>query len=346
MADKKDKDPKNPKAIDPDQRFKYVGFDVHPGKIKDLFKSDTEKEKWVKKVQEKRKTGSVIRDKSSFDEPRVAGYEKIVLAVTSLLLIATLFMPWFSGHATFEIEPEATSNEMAILPDSSMMAETTDSTAAMMIEEVVDSLATTAEGLVEAETSGEELAAASEGMAATEAASEETADGGATDADRHVTVGAKDDMGFSSITSVRKQKEYRKEHRSASALASFGFLGVVFSSGIILKITGLLFLIYVLLVIFSSLYTLYLVFGAKGSEDVIALKLKKALKLNWIPLGIWFFCMVLSVVGASYSFNTSDFNLAQLSDSYGVGTYLGLLSYGFYVSLACFIMNAVKAVEI
>ena len=73
--------------------------------------------------------------------------------------------------------------------------------------------------------------------------------------------------------------------------------------------------------------------------------MKKALRINWIPVGIWAFCLILSFFGASYSFDSSDM-LIQIGSVYGPGTYLGLLGYGFYISLACFIMNAVKAVEI
>jgi len=36
----------------------------------------------------------------------------------------------------------------------------------------------------------------------------------------------------------------------------------------------------------------------------------------------------------------------QIGTSYGTGTYLGLLSYGFYMTLACFALNGAKGVEI
>lgn len=337
MADKYKSEAEKGKTSNADKRFNYVGFDVHPGKIKDLFRSDAEKDKWVKKVLEKREKGSGMRENNSFDEPRIAGYEKIVMGITSLLLIATLFMPWFSGYAQFEVVSEPTAKQ-EIIADSTML----DSA---MIAQSGDS------GIV---MGGSEDGTTTPGESATASASEaidantgDTATGSAGEiAEEAVAPPEKDEMGFASLTWQRKHIEIRREYYSTSAIGALGMLGDVFSSGIILKLTGALILFYMLLCLASAGYTLYIFFMVKGDADVIALKLKKALKLNWIPIGIWVFCMMISLGGASYSFESGAGSLVQLGDSYGIGVFLGLLSYGFYVSLACFVMNAVKAVEI
>ena len=53
----------------------------------------------------------------------------------------------------------------------------------------------------------------------------------------------------------------------------------------------------------------------------------------------------LSFLGADYGFDTTG-GLKQLGDSYGVMTFLGLMSSGFYLSLAAFTLTAAKSVEI
>lgn len=340
MTEKKGKEEKSGKPLDPDARFKYVGFEVHPGKIDDLFKSDAEKEKWVERVQEKRKGGSRLREKNSFDEPRVAGYERIILALTSLLLIVSLFLPWFSGHSEHEVEAQVTTEveEIAVLPDSSIIDSLMDSTAFGATE------ATTEENLAVDEVVSAEDEAALSGELAEETTSDTTE--AVEEVGAGTTLPEKDEHGFASMTGGKKRVEIRKEFHSASAVGSLGKIGEVFSSGIVLKVSGLLFLIYMLLCVGMALYTLYIIFGFKGDADTVALKLKQILRYNWIPVGIWLFCMILSFFGASYSFNTGEGGLAQLGDSYGIGAYLSILGYGFYISLACFIMNAVKAIEI
>jgi len=65
-----------------------------------------------------------------------------------------------------------------------------------------------------------------------------------------------------------------------------------------------------------------------------------------VPVLVYVLCIVLSVVGANYSFSTTNEMIKQIGSSYGTGTYLGLLSYGFYATLACFALNGAKGVEI
>ncbi|MFH2035745.1 MAG: hypothetical protein ABIJ45_05025 [Candidatus Zixiibacteriota bacterium] len=316
MVEKKDSGAN--KKFDPDDRFKYVGFDVHQGKIGDLFKSDKDKDGWVKRVLDKRaKFGARLREKTTLDEPRVVTYEKIVMTVTSLLLIASLFMPWFSGYTEHEVEVAPAVVEETAMVDSTM----TDS--------LIDSLAAAPAGAVTQPM--EEMAGTQE-------------PGG-----HDIAAMEKDDAGFASITGHQKRKEIRREYQSFSAIGALTQLGTIgggiFSSGFVLIITGILIMVYILICIGSAGYTIYSLFGLKGTEDEKALVIKKALRINWIPVGIWFFCMVLSIVGAGYSFDSTGL-MKQLGTSYGIETYLGLLSYGFYISLGCFVMNAVKAVEI
>ena len=329
MAEEKESGAKKEKEFDPDERFRYIGFEVHPGKIKELFKSEAEKDKWVKGIQEKRKKGAILRDSTSFDVPRVASYEKIVLTVASLILIFSIFLPWFSGYQQYEVEAVKPAAPVAAMADSlgvvdslGMAMTAADSSAVVATETVTDTAALAAD-MGEVEETGEETGTAEVDRAAPE----------------------KDEHGFAAVSGVQRRKEIRREYQSASAVASLGHLGDVFSSGIILKITGLLFLIYMLFCIFGAFYTIYNLYFLKGDPDTSALRLKKAMRFAWVPVAIWVFCLIISFFGASYSFDTTDM-MVQIGTGYGVGTYLGILSYGFYISLACFILSGAKAIEI
>jgi hypothetical protein len=318
------------KEFKPEDRFKFIGFEVGSSKPGDLFKSDAEKESWVKRVIKKREKGEKGRDHCTLTEERVEGYERIVLTITSLLLVVTLFMPWFSGYKEFEVEAKV---------EPAPVEEQVDAVADSVNLAVSDSLLSDTDTIMAETTVTEEL---SEELATT---TEETIEDESTAG----VTGDKDAAGFTSITAVQQRREIRKEHQSLSAvgaLISIGSVGgKVFSSGFILIITGILLIIYILLCLGIAGYTLYIVYGSKGDADQKALILKKGLVWNWMPVAVWFFMLAISFIGASYSFDSSGM-IAQLGSNYGIGAFLGVLSYGFYISLACFIMNAVKASEI
>ncbi len=103
MVENQNKGTSGDRSADPDLRFKYLGFEVKPGKIGNLFRSEDEKQSWIKRILEKRKSGVKLREECSLTEPRVAPYERIVLTITSLLLIFSLFLPWFSGYKESEV---------------------------------------------------------------------------------------------------------------------------------------------------------------------------------------------------------------------------------------------------
>jgi hypothetical protein len=347
MAKEKDSGPKkNKKEFKSEDRFKYIGFEVQSGKIGDHFKSDAEKQSWVEKVLEKRKDhGARLRGDSSFDVPRVAGYEKIVMTVTSVILVLSLFLPWFSGYTEYEVEaaPVAVEEE-GVMSDSTVV----DSLSS-------NSLNLTTVDVIETETTPSEIAEGDD-LTATEAVDEavaEETDEASTDEvtaeGENYEMLEKDEKGFASITAIQKRKEIKRDRMAFSAAGAIGRLGsiggAIFTSGFVLMLTGLLFIIYILLCLGMAGYTLYTIYGIKADPDIHALKIKKVLRLNWIPAVIWIFGLFISFFGAGYSFDTTGL-IKQLGTSYGAGTYLGMLSYGFYISLACFIMNAVKGVEI
>ena len=110
-------------------------------------------------------------------------------------------------------------------------------------------------------------------------------------------------------------------------------------------LTGLLFLVLTLSCLLLPAYTLYGLFGIKGSSDQKALKLKSILKLNWLPLLLFVAALIISFVGADYGAGTSSL-YTSLGDSYGIAIFLGSLSWGVFITLAASIMLAVKSIEI
>jgi hypothetical protein len=302
-ADEK-KDP-GQRLITKEQRFKFIGFDVFPGKPKDLFKSTAEKEKLVDSVKERRDKGDTLREDCTLLEERVSTTDRLILTIASIIVFASLFLPWFSAYNEFVDEPnEAAAEQVA----------------------VVDSLQITSEGDTIAVTGAADVTELPVEPEVTEVQGEEILHG-----------------------YVAKTK-YRKEYSNLSGIGMFLSIGSVgsyiFSSGFILILTGVLFLIYALLSILLPAYSLYGLYASKGNADKKALELKKVLRYNWIPLGIVFFTMLLSFIGAEYGFAEPESVFSSLGTSYGLVAYMTAMSYGVFISLAAFILMALKGVEI
>ncbi len=287
--------------VSDDLRLRYIGFDVGPKKIPDLFRSPKEQEEYLTHVREKRQRNDILRDTSNFREERISGAEKYTLLGASLIVLISFFLPltpWISGY--FETRTEITVGGKekpaaeAMTGDSSVVAD--------------DSAAT---------------------AAASEPAPEKT--------------------GFQSLQVSRKRTRIDKtpfKLSGAQILARIGDVSSdVFSSGIALKLTGILFLVFILLIFGVPLYIMFSVLTIKGDPDTVALKLKKALRLGWYPVILWVVMLLLSFVGADYGFDTTS-ALKQIGESYSAATFLGLLGSGFYISLAGCILAGSKSVEI
>ncbi|RKX26078.1 MAG: hypothetical protein DRP45_04460 [Candidatus Zixiibacteriota bacterium] len=79
-------------------RFKYIGFEVFPGKPKDLFKNEAEKKKLLAQLEAKREKGEILREHCTLMEERVTFIERLVLTVASLAIFLALFLPWYSAY--------------------------------------------------------------------------------------------------------------------------------------------------------------------------------------------------------------------------------------------------------
>ena len=314
MAEK-DKKGSSPKRITDTQRMKYIGFDVFPGKPKDLFKTDAEKQKYVDEVLAKREKGDILRDDCKLLEDRVTFKERLVLAITSLIVVAALFLPWYSAYTEVIEEPKLTEAEtlaeFSQTADSAMLEMASMLTGSPAENQMTDSM---------------------------------QADTGASASSAEVS-----EVQEEIITGHVARKQVQRDYVSLSGIGSLVALGSVgshvFSSGGVIIITSLLFIVYTLLCIALPGLTLYAVFGLKGTNDECALKLKSYLRYNWIPLVLFVVALVLSFFGANYDSDTVGI-YTSIGDSYGVDVFLGTLSWGVFVSMAALILMAVKGIEI
>ncbi len=331
----KNKAPK--KRITAQERFKFIGFEVFPGKPKDLFKSDKEKTGLVDAILKRRVEGKILRDQCTLLEQRVTIGDRIVMAVACVAILVVLFLPWFSAYN--EIIEEQTIVPAEAVADSTAFAATEG-----------DSLA--APGSLGDSVVSEELAAVVD-VAATEVPTDSTftATEAPTDS-AGAALAAIDDGGASNEEVIHGLQARKKVHREfdrmsgLGSLISIGSIGShMFSSGFVLMLTAVIFLAFILLSIALPLYNLYGLFGLKGDPDIQALQLKKIIKLNWIPVILFAAALFISFVGADYGFDPDQL-YSSFGSAYGPGVFLDSLSWGVLVSFCCFILVAVKGGEI
>ncbi len=315
-----DKKKTSEKRITESQRFKFIGFEVFPGKVKDLFKSESEKSKWVESVVERRAKGDILREQCTLLEDRVTVGDRVVMVLACAVILVALFMPWYSAYNVIEesvpivMEDTAADNLVA---DSAALAEAGDS---LMVDSAV------AGALAMVADSSADTAAIAGGILPSEGSQSEEI-----------------------IHGMKARKRVHKEYSRLSGLGSFIALGsvgsMVFSSGFVLVITALVLLVYTILCILLPLYTLYGMFGLKGNVDQKALQLKRIVRFNWIPVILFVFIFALSFFGGQYGFEPSAY-FTSIGTSYGLGVFLDSLSWGIFVTMSAFILIAVKGIEI
>jgi hypothetical protein len=151
------------------------------------------------------------------------------------------------------------------------------------------------------------------------------------------------------ITGRTAQARTRKVYTRLTGLGTFASLGSVggpvLSSGLILMLSGLMMLVLGLVCLALPIMNIYSLFGLKGKPDDLAVKLKKNLRLNWLPLLLLLAVIILSFLGSSYGFNAEK-TYASLGTSYSIATVFNTFSWGILVALAASIMVAVKGIEI
>ena len=83
--------------VSEEDRFKYVGFEIYPGKTKDFWESEEEKNKYLEERRQKKSQSSLLeREHCLIKTVLFSKADKVILTFTSLLMVASLFLPWFS----------------------------------------------------------------------------------------------------------------------------------------------------------------------------------------------------------------------------------------------------------
>lgn len=319
------------KRIPESERFRYIGFDVYPGKPKDLFKGEAERNKYVDAIRARREKGDVTRDDCKLYEKRVSGLDRIVLTLASLIILGSLFLPWFSAYneVVEETRSTARSSQQAMADSVAIAGDTLGAVAASELDVDPGDTVTPVTSVEARDAEADVEAGEAEG--------------------REVVTAQESPQSEELIVGMQARKKIHRDYERITGLgvlAGIGSVGsLVFSSGFILILTGILVLVYILASIGLPIYTLYGLYGLKGNEDQRALKLKKVLKLNWIPVLLFVATVVISFVGAEYGFDPTSY-FTSLGDSYSIATLLGVLSWGMIVTLCGFILVAVKGIEI
>ena len=96
MAEEKD-ERRNSEEVSPEERYRYIGFNVFPGKAQEFWKTDEERKAHTEKIRE---TGGkfvpLTRSNSLVAARAMSPFERWTLVVTSALMAASPFLPWFS----------------------------------------------------------------------------------------------------------------------------------------------------------------------------------------------------------------------------------------------------------
>lgn len=333
MAETDKKKPASDRIAE-EKRFRYIGFEVYPGKPKDLFKSDAERDKLVEDVRRKRESGEIIRDACTLLEKRVSMSDRIVMALACLAMLVALFLPWFAVYNEVEEEvmAKAPTEEAVTAP-----SEAGDVAEGELLE--AEPVETEAGTWAEGGEPGEEDPAIAEAMEPDVPAEDVGARAGVQQTTPHEEV----------IHGYVARKKIHKEYDRVSGIGTFASIGSiggkVFGSGFVLMLTGILMAAIIILSLVLPLYSLYGIFGLKGDEDARAMKLKKMLRLNWLPLILFMAAMVLSFLGADYGFDAASL-YGSLGDSYNVGVFLGSLSWGPIMLIGASVLLAAKGIEI
>lgn len=294
--------------VSEDERFKFIGFEVYPGKPKDLFASEAEKAKYVEAIQEKRKRGDVLREDCTLFEERVSWLDRIVLTVASAAIVIALFFPWFSVYHEVQTSTPAT--------------EAVEAAPAPTPAPVVPA---------PAEPAAAQPAATEPGAAAEPAAS------------APITPSEEVIHGYVARRTV--ERDYTTLSGLGALISLGGIASVTFSSGLALMLTSLLGIAYILLCLALPAYTVYGLWMLKGTADERALRLKKILRMNWLLLIIFGANLFLSFFGGDYGSAVVQ-QYDSLGTSYSVGVFIGTLSWGIFVTLAASILVAAKGSEI
>lgn len=82
---------------DPDSIFKYLGFDIHPGKVGEFWQSESERKQYLRQVEARGGQLRILdRDSSLLNVRLMSTADKIISLIGSAILIIAFFLPVYS----------------------------------------------------------------------------------------------------------------------------------------------------------------------------------------------------------------------------------------------------------
>ncbi len=84
------------KQPDPDDKFKYLGFEINPGKIGEFWQSDDERKKHLKRIQSGTQLSVLDRELSLININLMSSADKIISYIGNIVLILAFFLPAYS----------------------------------------------------------------------------------------------------------------------------------------------------------------------------------------------------------------------------------------------------------
>ncbi|MGB8658419.1 MAG: hypothetical protein WCE90_11665 [Candidatus Zixiibacteriota bacterium] len=92
-------DPKNSASeeVSEEARYQYIGFEIYPKKAREFWQGEEEKKKYLEEIKRKESRSAFLeRDHSLVKVVVFSKVDKVVLTMTSLFMVVSLILPWFS----------------------------------------------------------------------------------------------------------------------------------------------------------------------------------------------------------------------------------------------------------
>lgn len=133
---------------------------------------------------------------------------------------------------------------------------------------------------------------------------------------------------------------------------NYSALGYLFNFGTLMTYSGLggallgvlaiIFPIAMLTSLLFGILNLLALYSKTNSDEGYLRKVKKTLRLNFIPFFLWIAAVIISIIGVAAPL-ASAFGVNQVKDNFNVITLVSISGFGLWISLGCWILNSVKA---
>lgn len=136
------------------------------------------------------------------------------------------------------------------------------------------------------------------------------------------------------------------------SVMNYSALGYLFNFGTLMTYSGLggallgvlavIFPIAMLTSLLFGILNLLALYSKTNSDEGYLRKVKKTLRLNFIPFFLWIAAVIISIIGVAAPL-ASAFGVNQVKDNFNVITLVSISGFGLWISLGCWILNSVKA---